>query len=228
MKIIVIGDIHGRDIWKQIVKQEFDKIIFLGDYLDSYDLPVDKQRQNLIDILEFKANNRDKVELLIGNHDFQYLPGINETYSGYNGLTKLGCSQILSDAVKNGDIKACHQHDNILFSHAGITQTWLDNNGYDVNDNMVDYLNNLLVYTPYAFKFMAGETANMYGDDVTQSPIWVRPKSLNNDKIKGYIQVVGHTGVNIIELWNGVVLTDSLAHGNYLTIENNKFTNTKI
>ena len=86
MKIIVIGDIHGRDIWKEIVKQEYDKVIFLGDYLDSYDLPVDKQRQNLIDILEFKANNRDKVELLIGNHDFQYLPGINETYSGYNGF----------------------------------------------------------------------------------------------------------------------------------------------
>jgi hypothetical protein len=56
----------------------------------------------------------------------------------------------------------------------------------------------------------------------------VRPKSLNNDKIKGYIQVVGHTSVNIIELWNGVVLADSLAHGNYLTIENGKFINSKI
>jgi hypothetical protein len=52
-------------------------------------------------------------------------------------------------------------------------QTWLDNSGYDINDNMVDYINELLVYTPYMFKFMAGETANMYGDDVTQSPIWV-------------------------------------------------------
>jgi NADH dehydrogenase/NADH:ubiquinone oxidoreductase subunit G len=30
MKIIVIGDIHGRDIWKRITDQEYDKVLLIG------------------------------------------------------------------------------------------------------------------------------------------------------------------------------------------------------
>ena len=43
MKILTIPDLHGKDIWKKFVaedtfvaKEESDKIVFLGDYLDSY------------------------------------------------------------------------------------------------------------------------------------------------------------------------------------------------
>ncbi len=37
MKIVCLGDIHGRSIWKEIAKKEanFDKFIFLADYFDS-------------------------------------------------------------------------------------------------------------------------------------------------------------------------------------------------
>jgi predicted phosphodiesterase len=37
-KTVVIGDIHGRDSWKQIIKdQNPDRVVFMGDYFDSYD-----------------------------------------------------------------------------------------------------------------------------------------------------------------------------------------------
>ena len=39
-KILVISDIHGRLFWKEAVekyKDEVDRIIFLGDYLDRYE-----------------------------------------------------------------------------------------------------------------------------------------------------------------------------------------------
>ena len=39
MKVLVIGDIHGRKFWRQIIADNIskvDKIIFLGDYLDHY------------------------------------------------------------------------------------------------------------------------------------------------------------------------------------------------
>jgi predicted phosphodiesterase len=39
MKILIIPDIHGRTFWKETIekhKDEVDKIIFLGDYLDPY------------------------------------------------------------------------------------------------------------------------------------------------------------------------------------------------
>ncbi len=37
MKTIVIGDIHGRTSWKDIIEKEqtWDKVIFIGDYFDS-------------------------------------------------------------------------------------------------------------------------------------------------------------------------------------------------
>ena len=40
-KTIIIGDIHGRDIWKNIVAQEqADRVIFIGDYFDSFNIEV--------------------------------------------------------------------------------------------------------------------------------------------------------------------------------------------
>ena len=69
MRIIAIGDIHGRTIWKDIVNQEFDLCVFLGDYVDSHDeIPAKQQVDNLLDILEFKEHNSNKVILLRGNH----------------------------------------------------------------------------------------------------------------------------------------------------------------
>ena len=40
-KIIVIGDIHGRTIWKQIVaaNPDADLFVFIGDYFDSFASP---------------------------------------------------------------------------------------------------------------------------------------------------------------------------------------------
>jgi predicted phosphodiesterase len=39
MKIVVLGDIHGRDIWKEIVAEDYDAdcFVFLGDYVSSHD-----------------------------------------------------------------------------------------------------------------------------------------------------------------------------------------------
>ena len=39
MKTIAIGDIHGLSIWKDIINKENpDKVIFIGDYFDSFDI----------------------------------------------------------------------------------------------------------------------------------------------------------------------------------------------
>ena len=42
MEVILIGDIHGRTIWKQIVERhpDADHYVFFGDYFDPYeDIP---------------------------------------------------------------------------------------------------------------------------------------------------------------------------------------------
>lgn len=71
MKILVLGDIHGRLIWYDIIKHESPDItIFLGDYITSHEgIYSEQQLANLEDILNYKENNPDKIILLRGNHE---------------------------------------------------------------------------------------------------------------------------------------------------------------
>lgn len=70
MKILVLSDIHGRIIWKDIIAKETpNKIIFLGDYVTSHEgITAEQQLYNLNEILEYKEENPEKVILLRGNH----------------------------------------------------------------------------------------------------------------------------------------------------------------
>ena len=81
MRHIIIGDLHGKDIWKRILNQEtFDRVIFMGDYFDSFHILPQTQIDNFKDLVEFYSNN--DVVLLIGNHDYHYLSE-HAIYSGY-------------------------------------------------------------------------------------------------------------------------------------------------
>lgn len=71
MKTLFLGDIHGRDIWKDIINKENpDKVIFIGDYFDSFNILWDIQLLNFLDIMEFKKNSEKEVITLLGNHIF--------------------------------------------------------------------------------------------------------------------------------------------------------------
>ena len=61
-KVIILPDIHGRTFWKYALEHidEFDKVIFLGDYLDPYPhegITFDESVENFKEILEFKKKN---------------------------------------------------------------------------------------------------------------------------------------------------------------------------
>ena len=81
-KIYIVPDVHGRIFWKKLKrKARFNKIVFLGDYLDPYPHEfttgdVDKERKRAIDnfqeIIELKRKYPENVTLLIGNHDCTY------------------------------------------------------------------------------------------------------------------------------------------------------------
>ena len=75
MKTIVLGDIHGRTVWKSIMNQEQpDRMVFLGDYVSSHeDIGADQQIDNFMEILVAKEEHPQKFVLLRGNHDLQHL-----------------------------------------------------------------------------------------------------------------------------------------------------------
>ena len=204
MKLVAIGDIHGRNIWQQIVEQEQpDTVVFVGDYFDSFDIPGKVQIDNFKNIIQWKHDNPQcKVVLLIGNHDFHYMPeAYNDRYSGFQKNLYIEIGQVL-EANKH-HLRMAYRCDDLVFSHAGITPEFLLNNNWGDQD-MVEFVNELWLYKPHKFKFADNGYGHSdpYGDDEFQTPIWIRPRSLMKacqEVKKTMIQVVGHTAVKEID-----------------------------
>lgn len=203
MKIIAIGDTHGRSLWKDITTKEkdTDKIVFIGDYFDTHGggYSANRQIENFKEILEYKKANMDKVVLLIGNHDFHYLSQVSENYSGYQWHYVKDINDVLQPAVDGGLLQMCFVHDKYVFTHAGVTKTWCQNSGVDVT-NLQDSINQLFKDDVSKFKFTMGGNFSNTGNDVTQPPIWVRLDSLAYDIIDDSVCVVGHTTMNKMDL----------------------------
>lgn len=204
MKTVVIGDIHGNPIWQDIVNYNLPKrVIFLGDYFDSFTVSPIDQLKNFQNILSYKNLNPDvEVIMLVGNHDHHYLPYIgNSNTSGYNRSFAMQYGEELMKA----DLKMAYQFNNYLFSHAGISHTFYTkyfNDEKDI-DEVAENINALFHYKPKAFSF-SDFYKDPYGDDVFQSPIWIRPRSLMNDNKNSflkhnYIQIFGHTKVQKVD-----------------------------
>lgn len=196
MKTVVIGDIHGLGVWEFIVKEEQpDKVIFLGDYFDSYDINFNQQVNNYNKIINLKDSSDIEVILLLGNHDYHYLPSVDiEGISGYQHDYEDILKQLLSATMDR--LQLCHTQGDYLFTHSGVSEVFLEKVGVKYNKHTIeDDINRLILKDPYCFDFDE-DSIDASGDDPHQSCIWIRPRSLmrNSYEIKkDYIQVVGHT-----------------------------------
>lgn len=217
-KAVAIGDVHGYDTWAVAVNNEPDAemYVFVGDYFDSINISRLQQIENFRNILAFKVANPGRVVMLLGNHDYHYLSCCKQRYTGYNVGFSVPIGAMLDDAIRDGHIKMCYSEDGYMFSHAGITKTWCVDNDVDTN-NLAESVNDLFKYRPYKFEFVSG--GDNKGDDVYQSPIWVRPNSLVSDAVDGYLHVVGHTTCDDIYIRENMILIDTLHVGQYLVIE---------
>lgn len=244
-KIVVIGDIHGRDCWNKIVDREKDAdlFIFLGDYVSTHErIGEDDQIDNLLDILNFKEENPTKVILLRGNHDMQHLGYYWAECSGFfRGVEREMSKPEIKDRYLR-DTQWVYVYKGILFSHAGITERWFKDSGcesvFDINGLEPSEL----------FGFRPCKFSDYYGISETQGPTWIRPQTLLEYALPEYTYVVGHTTVKDIfnftekcreeakknpDKWEvpenapDIWLCDALPN-EYLVIENNKFIPTKI
>ena len=239
MKILSIGDIHGRDswkflthgspyeyntwrtavdagadgadleFWKEMPYAQFDKIIFVGDYVDSFKVRNIEMKHNLMEILHLKKLLGDRVVMLLGNHDVQYFVP-DQICSGYRPEMKMDLYQIFTE---NADcFKLAHEEVSedgkrrYLWTHAGITDVWLNYcfepawndpkrkhssilREHD-EDSLADRLN-------LAFEMRFSNIFNVDsfsgGASEWAGPLWVRPAMLNNFSINTHTQIVGHT-----------------------------------
>ena len=208
MKTIFLGDIHGRDLWKEAIKAEMpDRVVFVGDYFDSYDpeCTTALQIHNVKEIIELKKSGSVEIIMMIGNHDHHYFPEVG--YTGTSGYQSGGAAAIGHFLDENREhFQMAYQMDNILCTHAGVGHNWLfDQMGYhESEDSIADFINDVWKHKPKAFCFTP-DGYDMYGDSKTQTPIWIRPMALmkvNKDSLlkDQYIQIVGHTGMQTIDM----------------------------
>ena len=222
MKTVVIGDVHGRSLWKLIVNQENpDRVIFIGDYFDSFEISGVEQIQNFKEIIEYKEKSGKEVIMLVGNHDHHYYPEIGYTgTSGYQSRIAPSITQVINENRQH--LQMAYSFNEFLFTHAGVSPTFMDGEFGEegwVEDNVVELLNDLFKYKPKSFDFNGTDP---YGDNTYQTPIWIRPRSLmavNKKHDKGlkkkYIQIVGHTQVKKLDL----VGSQKSAGGRYYLID---------
>ena len=242
MKILVLGDIHGRPFWRDIVSKENpDKTIFLGDYVTTHELYTPEQQlTELRAILDYKEQNPDKVILLRGNHDLdglgyywaQCYPSAGDVRPVMNkdaefGKRFLRLTQWLHVEMV-GDKPT-------LFAHAGVTKEWLEKelNMTEFNAKIINAME------PNEHFGFTGGRWDSYGTDPEQSCVWIRPGTLIEHHIDGWDQVVGHTGTyrgcevipmlsrdengNYTDCENVLWQCDALQQKAYLIIENDKY-----
>ena len=219
-EILIIPDIHGRDFYKAAVREAVEHgidIVCLGDYLDPYpyeELHADGVSGPLRELLALKKEFPHKVRLLVGNHDSSYMFHPSMCRTRYDHLNGEVYQKLFKNKANAFDLflRTEIAGKRFLFSHAGITNTWMKEcsrrlrlKGDDI-DEFLDKLN-------YKFKefCLSSEKSSIWsflsyigeergGQDVCGSMIWAdffeHVDKRNYLPDSDIIQIVGHTQLN--------------------------------
>lgn len=231
-KRLVVGDIHGhgQDFEHAYILEQPDEVVILGDYSDPYEKEIDSEKVKesfntllIIRVLHYAGHPKGTFHMLLGNHDLHYiLP--SEEYSRKDFRTGRLMKPLYDKCIDTGALKIAYIDyiNKIIYSHAGVTNTWLKEicNGAsleEINNLSFDY-----------FKFTYGTSGSKYGDDPENGPLWVRPRSLSQDPYvdkDGYIwdQIFGHTKADPISFSRGPILLMNVRKYNERDYENGKF-----
>lgn len=209
MKVLFIGDIHGRTGWKTLVNNALlnfvDKIVFLGDYVDSYSESPVRQLYNLKEIVAFKRKKgKDKVTLLLGNHDYAYIHNFY-AISGFQPEMANDFKKVFEENKDLFSIAWGHFGLNgkyTLATHAGLTlsfyKNWL-NKEKEEGDFVRKILNKENIHIHEALnvlkdkKDLMWKVGSMRGGVGTPGVLWADNQELLKDPYPYINQIYGHT-----------------------------------
>lgn len=215
----IIGDIHGRSVWKFLVDKRAVNV-FVGDFFDpySYATSFEQCRDNFLDIIAFKRKHPETV-LLWGNHELHYLfhNEMNEVYTRFDYRHALEIRKLLMDYGLYFNGVAFSIDNRFLITHAGVSRywymQWIEKYDGQSPDYVAEQINNLwnLNFRPFTvlenMKFCSDE------ESAFQSPIWIRPWMLEKNNLFAdtpYYQAFGHTQCDCIEDHDRLICVDCL------------------
>lgn len=206
MKILVISDVHLKpQMFKQataLMHQGIaDRAVCLMDIPDDWDKQynVGLYEETYDEAIRF-AKAFPETAWCYGNHDLSYLWHCLE--SGYSSMASLTVQRKLLDlreaVPEDNPIKYVQRIDNVLFSHGGVlnffVEEYVPRAKYNDVDAVLETINQL-------------GRIEMWND---ASPIWLRPQhsKMRLYKPRKLLQVVGHTPMDAITKEGNLISTD--------------------
>lgn len=227
MKRLIIGDTHGLyDVVEKIYFIENpDEVIMLGDYFDSHYLTssdIIVSFNKLLKLREYHLSlQKGNFIMLLGNHELHYILA-GAQYTGYDYNVGPYAYAKINECIENNIIQILYVDSNIktLYSHAGVSNEWITKVlKQEVNTFPIECVNEVSLQR-LGINHLSGY--NSYGDTPTQSPVWIRPKSLLLNAYSPYgitwTQIVGHTYNERISSLGNIYICDTLP--NEYLIEN--------
>lgn len=205
-KILVCGDLHTKcDVFDYVksLAVKYDKVIFLGDYVDDWNA-VPEASENLLNrLVEYKKAEPNKVILLWGNHDLSEFYGQEFLCAGYNPRT----NQLVSNIFEKNlcFFEVAYAWNGVLFTHAGLTKEFakqikVDDLEYKSASIIAAELNGMMVDWSNTVKL--AQTGPARGGVSVPSPLWADKEELLADCPENLKQIVGHTPVEGISEYN--------------------------
>ncbi len=205
MKTLTIGDTHGKDVADDVAKiiEKFDKVVFIGDYTDSFHYTSSEILYALSNIIGLKKKHKNKIVLLLGNHDMQYMfPDIIHRCSGYRPEAYPELNDVF---VTNKPLfNFAYQAKDVLWTHAGVSSKWYSKRFKEFAElypdlNLAQQLN-LAFIQKYEALFDVGYARG--GSHIYGSPVWADKTELTalSSPVEGLIQIVGHTASKEIKI----------------------------
>lgn len=213
--ILVVPDVHGRRFWEPALDYP-GEIIFLGDYTDPYPsegISFEQAYEVFVRIVDFKAQNPERVTLLVGNHELHYYDH-EYACTRFNPRHYMAMHEILTNEATRDLFQVCKQVGKYLFSHAGVLKEWYDSHREEfmpLGATLEERLNNFFRVNPSAF-YEISILRN--GEARCGSPLWVdiqehfdAPEPFDSD----IIQIIGHTRMDNEEAYveGNICLTDN-------------------
>ena len=213
MKVLVIPDVHLQDWMFQVADRimesyKYDLVVVLGDLVDShiYGTDLDAYKETMKAAALFAKKYRGRVIWLYGNHEIAYIDERNCMCSGHNpfavGIVNDGLKEIRDNL--GSEIMIADRVDGVLFSHAGISDTYnvhcleTDKDCWRGWNSIVDTINS----TRYKDLW------------TTQSPIWYRPNYIFLPLNYGNcLQIAGHTPSKYPYFFHNLILMDTFFSG---------------
>lgn len=131
-KVVVVGDLHGQhEVVTKVLAAEGYIVVFIGDYLDSFDRSVVEQLHTIHLVLGAINKEPERVFGLKGNHEISYLDRYMQC-SGYSYELK----HQLDHSVDMSPLLDYMWVGDYLITHAGVSERLL----HDLDTTLEDYL----------------------------------------------------------------------------------------